>query len=265
MRFILYIMLTFFASRAAGEELALQVNLPRGEQAPLRLFLAVDDATGVCSRSFAFSKKKLDKRSTQWLQPWKVTVETKAEGGFISGTVTAETGFEVRGKKKPKLVVNIWQISLEPDTATAKVKPTDGEEVRCPLTVMAPPKISDGMMVALWSEWGVPHYNGKKDFERFTGRDHVRARASIYGVPVVVTPLRGNPEGYDGVYPGTLDLGSLTAAVPSPMGAMPFINGGSYWRGRVVQSSWLRPLPRGAWLSSSTSPIDFPSRSGPSC
>lgn len=237
MRFVLYVIFTFTASLMAGKEIALQVMLPRGEEAPLHVYLAVDDETGACSRSFAFSKKMLDRKATQWLKPWKVTVETKAKDGLISGTVRAETGFEVRGKKEPKLVNHSWQISLEPSKATALVKSTDGEEVSRPLRVMVTPKISDDMMVSLWWGWGVPHYNGKKDFEGFTGRDHVRARASVYGVPVMVTPLRGKPEGHDGVYPGTLNLGALPASVLSPKGPMPFMNGSSYWRGRVVQSS----------------------------
>ncbi len=223
-------------SIALAEEIALQVTLPRGEETPVRLYLAVDDATGACSRSFAFSKKNLG-RSTQWLHPWTVTVETKVVDGVIRGTVTAETSLVVRGKKEAKLVKHSWQVSLHPGTTSATVTPANGEQTTVPLTLLASPNISDGMLVALWTAWGVPHYNDKKDAEGFTGRDHVRARDTVYGVPVMITPLHGTPEGYDGVYPGTLNVGALPAAVPSPMGAMPFMDGGSYWRGRVVQSS----------------------------
>jgi hypothetical protein len=224
---------------ATAEELALQVHLPRDKGAPVQLYLAVDQDTGSCLRSFAFNRSAIGKNTT-WLQPWAVTVETTAADGTISGTVSAEQRIQVKGKSKPHVNQQQWQIALHPANGSGTIIPINEAEKEThtvAVTTLATPTITDDMMIALWAEWGVPHLDNKKDVDGMVAWDHVRNRAQIYGVPVIIAPLSGKLDGYDGIYPGSLNMGRIPAASPSPMGPMPYAVSNSYWRGRVQQSA----------------------------
>ena len=235
MRLMILTLLLLTANVAVAEELALHFTLPRGDEAALRCYLAVNAESGNTSRAFAFHPKSVD-RSTRYVHPWSLTTETQADGNVIAGTISAETTVAVRGSSKAQTLTHSWTIHIDTKSMTVQAQAGEAEAVTTSLRVLEATPIGDDTLATLWPAWAVPHLNQKKDDGDFLGSDHVRNRGSIYGVPVITSPLRGQPVGYDGFYPGEIDIGSAPNSVPTALGPMPYKHNASYWRGRVLQS-----------------------------